>query len=85
MYLDLIVLEIFEINTKLDLFMALIQLNYIFDLLMTLFLFKKKKRKCQNSKINFREIWNISSNGSEFDITKLTRKEFRTKFLNIVF
>lgn len=43
MYLDLIVLEIFEINTKLDLFMALIQLNYIFDLLMTLFLFKKKK------------------------------------------
>lgn len=44
MYLDLIVLEIFEINTKLDLFMALIQLNYIFDLLMTLFLFKKKKK-----------------------------------------
>lgn len=45
MYLDLIVLEIFEINTKLDLLMALIQLNYIFDLLMTLFLFKKKKKK----------------------------------------
>lgn len=43
MYLDLIVLEIFEINTKLDLLMAIIQLNYIFDLLMTLFLFKKKK------------------------------------------